>query len=97
MLPGRDGYAVCEEIRASPAWRSIRIIMLTARGGDVQREKGISLGADEYVTKPFSTRELAERVRRILDRTGLKDDGRVYRTWKGHLSPVCWPRLPYAL
>ena len=70
MIPGRDGYAVCQEIRSNPAWRSMRIIMLTAKGGDIQREKGLSLGADDYVTKPFSTRELVERVRRILDPRG---------------------------
>ena len=70
MIPGRDGYAVCQEIRSNPAWRGMRIIMLTAKGGDIQREKGLSLGADEYVTKPFSTRELVERVRRILDPRG---------------------------
>jgi DNA-binding response OmpR family regulator len=70
MIPGRDGYAVCQEIRSNPAWRSMRIIMLTAKGGDIQREKGLSLGADEYVTKPFSTRELVERVRRVLDPRG---------------------------
>ena len=70
MIPGRDGYAVCQEIRNNPAWRDMRIIMLTAKGGDIQREKGLSLGADEYVTKPFSTRELVERVRRMLDRWG---------------------------
>jgi len=70
MIPGRDGYAVCQEIRSNPAWRDMRIIMLTAKGGDAQREKGLSLGADEYVTKPFSTRELVERVRRILDPRG---------------------------
>jgi DNA-binding response OmpR family regulator len=66
MIPGRDGYAVCQEIRANPAWRDMRIVMLTAKGGDIQREKGLSLGADDYVTKPFSTRELVERIRRIL-------------------------------
>ena len=70
MIPGRDGYAVCQEIRSNPAWRGMRIIMLTAKGGDAQREKGLSLGADEYVTKPFSTRELVERVRRMLDPRG---------------------------
>ena len=70
MIPGRDGYAVCQEIRSNPAWRGMRIIMLTAKGGDIQREKGLSLGADEYVTKPFSTRELVERVRRMLDPRG---------------------------
>ena len=68
MIPGRDGYAVCQEIRSNPAWRDVRIIMLTAKGGEIQREKGLSLGADEYVTKPFSTRELVDRVRRMLER-----------------------------
>jgi DNA-binding response OmpR family regulator len=67
MIPGRDGYAVCQEIRGNPAWRNMRIIMLTAKGGEIQREKGLSLGADEYVTKPFSPRELVERIRRMLD------------------------------
>ena len=67
MIPGRDGYAVCQEIRGNPAWRDMRIIMLTAKGGEIQREKGLSLGADEYVTKPFSPRELVERIRRMLD------------------------------
>ena len=68
MIPGRDGYAVCQAIRSNPAWRDVRIIMLTAKGGEIQREKGLSLGADEYVTKPFSTRELVDRVRRMLER-----------------------------
>ena len=70
MIPGRDGYAVCQEIRGNPAWRDMRIIMLTAKGGDIQREKGLSLGADEYVTKLFSTRELVERIRRMLGPRG---------------------------
>jgi DNA-binding response OmpR family regulator len=70
MIPGRDGYAVCQGIRANPAWRDMRIIMLTAKGGDIQREKGLSLGADEYVTKPFSTRELVERIRGMLGSRG---------------------------
>jgi DNA-binding response OmpR family regulator len=70
MIPGRDGYAVCQAIRSNPAWRDVRIIMLTAKGGEIQREKGLSLGADEYVTKPFSNRELVDRVRRMLERRG---------------------------
>jgi len=70
MIPGRDGYAVCQAIRSNPAWRDVRTIMLTAKGGEIQREKGLSLGADEYVTKPFSTRELVDRVRRMLERRG---------------------------
>lgn len=70
MIPGRDGYAVCQEIRANPLWRGMRIVMLTAKGGEIQREKGLSLGADDYITKPFSTRELVERIRRMIDPSG---------------------------
>ena len=63
MLPKRNGLEVCEIIRANPAWNDLRIIMLTAKGREVEREKGMALGADDYVTKPFSTRELVERVK----------------------------------
>lgn len=66
MLPGSDGYEVCRKIRANPAWRGVRIIMLTARGRDSERARGIELGADAYITKPFSTRELVEQVKRFL-------------------------------
>jgi DNA-binding response OmpR family regulator len=66
MMPGRDGYEVCEAIRANPACARTRIVMLTARSRDVEREKGLALGADDYVTKPFSTRALVERVRALL-------------------------------
>jgi DNA-binding response OmpR family regulator len=67
MIPGRDGYEVCQAIRANPACARTRIVMLTARSREVEREKGLALGADDYITKPFSTRELVERVRRHLD------------------------------
>ena len=66
MLPRRDGYDVCRAIRANPAWRGIKIIMLTAKGRELDRRKGLELGADDYVTKPFSTREIVERVRGLL-------------------------------
>lgn len=66
MLPGSDGYEVCRKIRMNPAWREVRIIMLTARGRDSERARGIELGADAYITKPFSTRELVEQVKRFL-------------------------------
>ena len=66
MLPKRDGFEVCETIRANPDWQDIRIIMLTARGRDADREKGLALGADEYLTKPFSTREVLAKVQKIL-------------------------------
>ncbi|TVR83803.1 MAG: response regulator [Rhodospirillales bacterium] len=66
MIPKRDGYDVCQTIRANPDWQEIYIIMLTAKGRDVDRDKGLSLGANDYVTKPFSTRDLTEKVKHIL-------------------------------
>jgi len=66
MIPKRDGYDVCQTIRSNPEWLDIHIIMLTAKGRDVDREKGLALGANDYVTKPFSTRDLTEKVKEIL-------------------------------
>lgn len=63
MLPERDGFSVCQEIRKNPAWADVRIIMLTAKGREADREKGMALGADDFVTKPFSTRDLVARVK----------------------------------
>jgi DNA-binding response OmpR family regulator len=62
MMPGLNGFEVCQRLRENPAWDSIRIIMLTARGRDVDMAKGLAVGADAYVTKPFSTRELVDKV-----------------------------------
>ena len=67
MMPEFDGYEVCERIRAQPEWNAAKIIMLTARGREVERERGLALGADAYVTKPFSTRDLVDQVKRMLD------------------------------
>ena len=66
MTPGRDGYEICQTIRANPAWRTVKIVMLTAKSREVEREKGLALGADDYLTQPFSTRELVDRVKRLL-------------------------------
>ena len=66
MMPALDGFEVCQRIRSNPAWSDTRIIMLTAKGREVERDKGLALGADEYVTKPFSTRELVARVKQML-------------------------------
>ena len=66
MMPKLDGFEVCEKIRANPLWKSIRIIILTAKGRDSEREKGMSLGADAYMTKPFSTRDILKRVMELL-------------------------------
>jgi DNA-binding response OmpR family regulator len=68
-LPGRDGFEVCQQLRAS-GWTDLRIVMLTAKGRESEVAKGLSVGADEYVTKPFSTRELVDRVTRLLGGSG---------------------------
>lgn len=66
MMPRMDGYQVCETVRGDPELSSIRIVMLTAKGREVEREKGLALGADDYVTKPFATRDLVEKVREFM-------------------------------
>jgi DNA-binding response OmpR family regulator len=68
MLPGLDGLHVCQALRAEPATASIPIIMLTARGEEADRVRGLELGADDYVTKPFSPKELVARVSALLRR-----------------------------
>ena len=67
-LPGLDGTEVCRLIRARPATSTLPIIMLTARTEESDRVLGLDLGADDYITKPFSPRELAARVRAVLRR-----------------------------
>jgi two-component system, OmpR family, alkaline phosphatase synthesis response regulator PhoP len=66
MLPRRDGFDVCQRLRAD-GWSDLKILMLTAKGRDVEIEKGLALGADGYVTKPFSTAELVARVADMLE------------------------------
>lgn len=66
MMPQRSGYDVCQRIRERPEWNSIRILMLSARGRDAEVNKGLSLGADLYITKPFSNAELVARIRELL-------------------------------
>jgi DNA-binding response OmpR family regulator len=69
MLPGVDGLVVCQAMRADPALAGIPIIMLTARGEESDRISGLELGADDYVTKPFSPKELSARVTALLRRS----------------------------
>ena len=66
MMPKPDGYEVCQRIRATPEWKDIPVIMLTAKGRDVEKEKGFAMGADDYITKPFATKELVAKVQAIL-------------------------------
>lgn len=66
MLPLIDGFELCRRIRENPALRNTRIMLLTARGRETEIARGMALGADAYLTKPFSTRDLMGRVRALL-------------------------------
>ena len=69
MLPGIDGYEVCEIVRLNPNYRDVKIIFLTAKSSEVEFAKGMALGADAYITKPFSNTELVIKVRELLEET----------------------------
>jgi phosphate regulon transcriptional regulator PhoB len=73
MLPGVDGLEVCRRLRAARATEGVPIVMLTARAAEVDRVLGLELGADDYITKPFSPRELVARVRAVLRRAHGED------------------------
>lgn len=91
MLPGIDGWEICRQLRANPKTRSVPIIMLTAKGEESDRVSGLELGADDYITKPFSPRELLARIKALLRRSAnfyqaeelnfgrLKVDSRAYK------------------
>jgi DNA-binding response OmpR family regulator len=66
MMPLRSGYEVCKRIRERIDWQHIKIVMLSAKGRDAEINKGLAAGADLYVTKPFSTREMVEKIRGLL-------------------------------
>ena len=69
MMPKRDGFEVCQKLRATGR-TELKIILLTAKGRETEVTKGLAVGADAYVTKPFSTRDLVEQVTRLLDDAG---------------------------
>jgi DNA-binding response OmpR family regulator len=66
MMPKKSGFEVCEALRADPGRAGLKIIMLTAKGRDTEMAKGLAIGADAYVTKPFSTKELVGAVKEML-------------------------------
>jgi len=66
MMPRMSGYDLCQRVRENPDWRDIKIIMLSAKGRDVEVTKGMAVGADAYVTKPFSTKDLIAKVHELL-------------------------------
>ncbi|MFT8313547.1 MAG: response regulator transcription factor [Clostridium sp.] len=76
MLPGLDGYDVCREIRKDPSISTVPVIMITAKGEEIDKILGLELGADDYITKPFSIREMMARVKAMLRRakTQYHDD-----------------------
>jgi DNA-binding response OmpR family regulator len=82
-LPGLDGTEVCRMLRARPASSQLPIIMLTARTEESDRVLGLDLGADDYITKPFSPRELAARVRAVLRRRGSSPHAAAMSLYKG--------------
>src|SRR6186997_467559 len=69
MLPGIDGRDICRALRADPQLQTIPVILITARAEEAERVAGLELGADDYITKPFSPREVVARVRAVLRRT----------------------------
>lgn len=104
MLPGMDGFQVCREVRA---FSSVPILMLTAKEAEIDKVVGLELGADDYVTKPFSPRELLARVRAVLRRSqpqaggqqasvirsgGLTIDLQSYEVWRGDRRIELSPR-----
>jgi DNA-binding response OmpR family regulator len=101
MMPEIDGLEVCKILRRDPATAAVPIIMVTARAAEVDRILGLELGADDYLTKPFSPRELILRVRRILERTQASsreqtlafrdlriDPARHLVSWRGKAIPL---------
>ncbi len=66
MMPGKSGFEVCQAVRGDDSLATVKILMLSAKGRDTDLAKGSALGADAYMTKPFSTRELADKVRELL-------------------------------
>ena len=66
MMPVKSGYEVCKRIREQPEWANVKVVMLSAKGRDAEVTKGLAMGADLYVTKPFSTRELLAQIKALL-------------------------------
>ena len=66
MMPKKNGYEVCQSIKGDPEIASTRVLMLTAKGRDTEIAKGLAIGADAYMTKPFSTRDLVAKAKELL-------------------------------
>ena len=73
MVGGRDGYEICEIVKQDPAQAAIKVLMLSAKSRPIEIEKGMALGADAYLTKPFSMDELRDMVRKLLEGTNGRE------------------------
>ncbi|MBE0453569.1 response regulator transcription factor [Roseovarius autotrophicus] len=69
MLPGKSGYEICQLIRRDEALKGVKVLMITAGGGEMERRKGMAVGADAFMTKPFSTADLTQKVCALLEGT----------------------------
>ena len=89
MLPEEDGFSILEKLRAAPATKRLPIIMLTAKGSEYDIVRGLDIGADDYIPKPFRMMELLSRIRALLRRSGA-NDGRMeeYRVGKLYVNPT---------
>lgn len=74
MMPGADGLQVCRQLREHEDTRAVPILMLTAKGEEIDKVLGLEMGADDYITKPFGTKELCARIRAVLRRSGRRGD-----------------------
>jgi DNA-binding response OmpR family regulator len=70
MMPRKSGFEVCQEVKSEPGLAGVRVLMLTAKGRDTEVAKGLAMGADGYMTKPFSTKELVAKVKDLLGIAG---------------------------
>ena len=76
MLPGEDGYAILDKLKANSSTKEIPVIMVTAKGAEFDKVKGLDAGADDYITKPFGMMEFLARVKAVLRRSGQKQTDR---------------------
>ncbi|MDD5295898.1 MAG: response regulator [Rhodocyclaceae bacterium] len=67
MMPKKNGYEVCQIIRGTPEWQDTKVIMISAKGRDTEMAKGLAMGANAYMTKPFSTKDLVAKVKEMLE------------------------------
>jgi two-component system, OmpR family, alkaline phosphatase synthesis response regulator PhoP len=76
MMPKLDGYETCKALKSNPETKDIPVILLSAKGRNVDQKVGFEVGADDYITKPFSPRKLVERINAILGQTSRTDVAR---------------------